>query len=109
LILPVALLKDIPADGMAGMTWSKGLGSVVVLVMVVMMMAGGKSGRAGKHHQKQNSSENPFHGWHPSKIRFAAKAHWQGLVSKGKLAGLEASASADGGVLSCLTYRTQIR
>jgi hypothetical protein len=47
---------------------------VVVMVVVMMVMASGKSGRAGEHHQKQNCSENPFHGSHPSRVDFATKA-----------------------------------
>jgi hypothetical protein len=47
---------------------------VVVMVVVMMVMAGGKCGRAGKHHQKENCSENLFHGSHPSRVDFVTEA-----------------------------------
>jgi hypothetical protein len=58
--LPVALRWALPG--------------VVVMVVVMVVMASGKGGWAGEYHQKQNCSENLFHGRHPSRIDLVTEA-----------------------------------
>jgi hypothetical protein len=56
---------------MAPWGWNprSGVGVMVVVVRTMVMMSRGCEHRAGKHHQKQGSQENLFHGLNVARKR----------------------------------------
>jgi hypothetical protein len=50
---------------------SQGLGVMgMVVVAMMVMMSRGSEHRAGKHHQKQGSDKNLFHGLNVARTRY---------------------------------------